>query len=108
MKTKVTPVNYTDDLEKIMQEEKCNVVGIEKMSITYTQLTDTCSSVDEIQTITITAQCIDECRIKDAEKQEGFYFDIALPKGHWSVNNGDSLKALIDDFKKRLYQINEL
>lgn len=108
MKTKVTPVNHPDDLEKIMQDEKCNAVGIEEMSITYTQLTDTCSSVDEIQTITITAQCIDECTIKKAEKQEGFYFDIILPKGHWSVDDGDSLKALIDDFKKRLYQINEL
>ena len=104
MKTKITPVNYIDDLEKIMQDEKCNVVGIDKMSITYIQPADTCSSSDEIQTITITTQCANCCGIEEAEKQEGFYFDITIPEGqHWSVDDGDSLKALIDDFKKRLY-----
>lgn len=48
MKTKVTPVNYTEDIEKISKEEKVNAVGIEKMSITYTQPADTCSDSDEI------------------------------------------------------------
>ena len=108
MKTKVTPVNYTDDLDKIMQEEKCNAVGIEQMSITYIQPADTCSSSGEIQTITITTQCGDCCGIEDAEREEGFYFDITIPEGHWSVDDGDSLKALIDDFKKRLYMTNTL
>ena len=109
MKTKVTPVNYTEDLERMMQEEKCDVVGIESMSITYTQPADTCSSSDEIQTLTITTQCGDSCGIEEAEKQEGFYFDITIPEGqHWSVEDGDSLKALIEDFKKRLYQTNIL
>lgn len=108
MKTKVTPVNFTDDLEKIMLDEKCDAIGIDKMSITYIQPADTCSSSDEIQTITITTQCGDCCGIEEAEKQEGFYFDITIPEGHWSVNDGDSLKALIDDFKKRLYQTNIL
>ena len=104
MDTKVTPVNYIDDLEKIMQEEKCDVVGIESMSITYTQPADTCSSSDDIQNITITTQCADACGIKEAEKQEGFYFNISIPEGgHWSVDEGDSLKVLIEDFKKRLY-----
>ena len=107
MKTKVTPVNYPDDLEKIMQEEECEAVGIEQMSITYIQPADTCSSSDEIQTITITTQCGESCGIEEAEKKEGFYFDITIPQGqHWSVGDGDSLKALIDDFKKRLYQTN--
>jgi hypothetical protein len=107
MKTKVTPVNYIEDLEKIMQDEKCDAVGIDKMSITYIQPADTCCSSDEIQTITITTQCGDCCGIKEAEKQEGCYFDITIPEGqHWSVEDGDSLKALIEDFKKRLYQVN--
>ena len=107
MKTKVTPVNYIGDLEGIMQDEKCEAVGIDKMSITYIQPADTWSSSDEIQTITITSQCADCCGTEEAEKQEGFYFDITIPEGHWSVNNGDSLKTLIDDFKKRLYMIND-
>lgn len=108
MKTIVTPVNYTDDLERMMQEEKCGVVGIESMSITYTQPADTCSSPDEIQSITITTQCGDSCTIKEAEKQEGCYFNISIPEGqHWSVEDGDSLKALIDDFKKRLYLVTD-
>ena len=108
MKTKITPVNYTDDLEKMMQEEKCDVVGIESMSITYTQPADTCSSSDDIQCITITTQCGESCGIEEAENQEGFYFNISIPEGqHWSVADGASLKALIDDFKKRLYQENK-
>ena len=107
MKTKVTPVNYIDGLEKIMQEERCEAVGIDQISITYIQPADTCSSSDEIQTITITTQCGESCGIEEAEKEEGFYFDITIPQGqHWSVGDGDSLKALIDDFKKRLYQTN--
>lgn len=109
MKTKVLPINYIEDLEKTMQEEKCSAVGIESMSITYVQPADTCSSSDEIQNITITTQCAESCGIDEAEKQEGFYFDITIPEGlHWSVDDGDSLKALIDDFKKRLYQENTL
>ena len=107
MKVKITPVNYIDDLEKIMQEEGCEAVGIDQISITYIQPADTCSSSDEVQTITITTQCGESCSIEEAGKEEGCYFDITIPEGqHWSVGNGDSLKALIDDFKKRLYQTN--
>lgn len=108
MKTKVLPVNYTEDLDKLIMDEKdASVVGIERMSITYIQPADTCSSSDDVQTLTITTQCGEACGIEEAEKQEGFYFDITIPEGHWSVDNGDSLKALIEDFKKRLYQTNE-
>lgn len=106
MNTKVTPVNYIGDLEEINRNENVNAVGIEKMSITYTQPADTCSDSDEIQSITITTQCGDCCGIKEAEKKEGCYFNISIPEGHWSVDDGDSLKALIEDFKKRLYQEN--
>lgn len=109
MKTKVLPVNYTDDLEKIMREDGIKeAIGIEQMSIIYTQPADTCSSSDEVQSITITTQMSESCQIIDAEKQKGFYFDITIPNGeHWSVDDGESLKALIDDFKKRLYMTNE-
>ena len=107
MKTKVTPVNYVDDLEKITMDEKVSAIGIEKMSITYIQPADICSSSDEIQTITITT-CGESCGIEEAKKKEGCYFDITIPEGqHWSVDDGDSLKTLIDDFKKRLYIVNE-
>ena len=108
MRTKVTPVNFTDDLEKIMQDEKCDAIGIDEMSITYTQPADTCDSPDEIQTITITTQCGARCGIEEAEKQEGFYFDVTIPEGHWSVNDCETFKALIEDFKKRLYMTNIL
>lgn len=108
MKTKITPVNYTEDLDKIIREEKCNAIGIEKMSITYIQPADTCSDSDDIQTITITTQCAEACGIEEAEKQEGCYFNITISEGtQWSVDDGDSLKVLIDDFKKRLYMTNE-
>ena len=107
METKILPINYTDDLEKIMIEERCNAVGIDKMSITYIQPADTCSSSDEVQTITITTQSGDAGGIEEAKNQTCFYFDISIPEdSHWSVEDGDSLKALIEDFKKRLYQTN--
>jgi hypothetical protein len=77
------------------------------MSVTYIQPADTCSPSDEEQTITITTQCGESCGIEEAEKQDGFYFNIEIPDGqHWSINYGDELKALVDDFKKRLYEIN--
>lgn len=109
MNTKVLPVNYTEDLEKISKKEKVDAIGIEQMSITYTQPADTCSLSDEVQSTTITTQMSGSCGIEEAEKEEGFYFDITIPNGeHWSVDDGDSLKALIEDFKKRLYQTNIL
>ena len=108
MKTKVLPVNFTDDLEKIMRKDGIKeAIGIEQMSITYTQPADTCSSSDDIQMLTITTQSADSCGIEEAKKKEGFYFDISIPEGHWSVEDGDSLKALIEDFKKRLYLTSE-
>ena len=108
MKTKILPVNYTDDLEKVMMDEKLDAVGIEKMSITYIQPADTCSSSDEIQTITVTTQCCDASTLEEADNQNGFYFNITIPEGqHWSIDDGDSLVALIEDFKKRLYMKTE-
>ena len=108
MKTKILPINYTDDLEKVMQEESCSAVGIEEMSITYIQPADTNASSDEIQLLTITSRTAASADLDSVEKQQGYYFDISIPNNtHWSVDEGDSLKALIDDFKQRLYQVNE-
>lgn len=99
MKTKVYPCNYTDDLEKKCSSE-ASAVGIEEMSITYVQPADTCSNQDEIQNLTITTRCGDSVGIGE----EGYYFDITIPAGeHWSIEDGEELKALVDDFKSRLY-----
>lgn len=108
MEIKVLPINYTDDLEKVMQEENCSTVGIEEMSITYIQPADTNSSSDDIQLLTITSKTAACAGLDSVEEQQGYYFDISIPNNaHWSVDDGDSLKALIDDFKQRLYQVNE-
>lgn len=99
MKLKVYPCNYTDDLEKKCSSEEC-AVGIEEMSITYIQPSDTCSDRDETQHLTISTQCAEAVGIG----VEGFYFDITIPGGeHWSIEDGEELKALVDDFKSRLY-----
>ena len=108
METKVLPINYTDDLEKVMGEKSCSAVGIEEMSITYIQPADTNSSSDEVQLLTITSRTAASADLDSIEKQEGYYFDISIPDGgHWSVAEGEELKALINDFKQRLYQVNE-
>lgn len=101
MKKIVLPINYPDDLEAIMAREKCNAIGIEQVSITYTQPADTNSPSDEVQHLTITTDM--PCAATEDEP-EAFYFNITIPDGeHWSIDDGNSLKALIEDFKKRLY-----
>ena len=109
MKTKVIPINYTDDLEKASMEDKDNdYVGIKEMSITYIQPADTNSSSDEVQLITITSRTAASADIGSIEKQEGYYFDVSIPDGgHWSVEEGEELKTLVDDFKSRMYIKNE-
>ena len=104
METIVIPANYIEDLEKKAVEEKCGVTGIEEMSVTYTQPADSCIHPDEVQHLTITTQMTESV----GEGEEGFYFNITIPEGeHWSVDEGDSLKALVEDFKKRLYMITD-
>jgi len=109
MKTKVIPINYTDDLEKASMEDKDNnYVGIEEMSITYIQPADTNSSSDEVQLLTITSRTAVSADFDSIEKQEGYYFDVSIPDGrHWSVEEGEELKALVDDFKSRMYMKNK-
>ena len=97
---KIVPYNYLDDLEK---EE---AVGIESMSITYIQPADTCSDRDGEQVLKIELQSgVSYDKETFEQGKEGFYFDISLPEGgHWSVDSGEQLAALIDDFKERLYK----
>jgi len=98
--SKVVPYNFLDDLEKE------DAIGIDSMSITYVQPADTCSSSDEIQTITLTTQY--GCCITKQEHEEGseqFYFNVEIPEGqHWSVNSGEELAMLVNDFKERIYK----
>ena len=104
MKNEVEIVPYTYGLEEEMFEKHHTMIGIEEMSITYFQEADTNSSSDETQTITLTTRTACSPTKKEAEKQECFYFDITIPEGqHWSVCEGDDLKALVDDFKRRIY-----
>ncbi len=109
MKTKVIPINYTDELERASMEDKnSNYVGIEEMSITYIQPADTNSSSDEVQLLTITLRTAASAYFDSVEKQEGYYFDVSIPdSGYWSVEEGEELKALVDDFKSRMYMKNE-
>lgn len=99
---KIVPYHYIEDLEN---EE---AVGIESISVTYIQPADTCSDRDDVQTLKITAQtgCAYDKELFDQGK-EGYYFDIEIPEGHWSVDSGEQLTALIDDFKQRIY-LNQL
>lgn len=96
---KVVPYNFSDDLGRE------DAVGIEEMSITYIQPADTCSSSDDVQMIKLTTQ--HACSFGKAEMDEGqggFYFNVEIPEGHWSIENGEQLAALVNDFKQRLYK----
>lgn len=105
MTTKVLPINYIDDMEDIMAKDKCSVIGIEEMSITYTQPADTNSTSDETQHITVTTRMAESVGMEEAAKREGFYFNITIPEGeHWSIEDANDLKAIVDDFKERLYR----
>lgn len=100
-KTKIIPINYPDDLEKVMMDEKIDsVVGIEEMSITYIQPADTNSSSDDVQLLKVTTRTATCTTLDDSD---AFYFDLEIPEGsHWSIDSGDQIKAIIDDFTKRL------
>lgn len=95
----IVPYNHIDDLENE------NAVGIESMSITYIQPADTCCSKEEVQVIKLTTQC-GCCYDKKEydEGKEGFYIDIEIPEGHWSIDSADQIVEIINDFKERLYK----
>ena len=96
---KVVPINYLDDIEKLIRESKDDepYVGIEKMSITYTQPDD--MSSNETQEITLTTECQCSVGIDD----DAFYVKIKTGENSWAIYSAEDLKALIDDFQKRLY-----
>lgn len=106
MNTKVVPVNYTDELKKknVSSKDNCLYIGIEEIKVTYIQPADTNSAFDRDQLLTITTKTAKHADFNSIEKQDGFYCNISIPEGeHWSVESGDELKALVDDFKKRVY-----
>lgn len=107
MTTEIVSYNYGLE-DEMIKNPKVNLVGIDEMSITYMQEPDTNSESDEYQYLTVTSRQACAISKEDAEKEEGFYFDITIPEGqHWSVENGDDIKAVIDDFKKRIYMTNK-
>jgi hypothetical protein len=100
---KIVPYNYGLD-EEMRENPTVNLVGIEEISVTYVQEPDTNSRSDEYQHLTVTTKTVCGVSKEDSEKKEGFYFDITIPGGeHWSINDGDELKAIIEDFKRRIY-----
>lgn len=105
--TDIKVVPYTYGIDDISEGDN-TLVGIEEMSITYVQPADTCSFSDEWQHITFTTQNGCAASKEDAEEEQCFYFNITIPSGeHWSVEDGEQLKALVDDFKKRIYLKNK-
>lgn len=103
MQTQIVPFNYDDDLQELQKDGVA--IGIEEMSITYTQLPDTNSGSNEYQHLIITTRTACSVGKKEVDKQQGYYFDITIPEGeHWSIEDGNELKTLIEDFKSRLYK----
>ena len=86
--------------------DRGDIIGIESISITYTQAADTNSSSDEIQTLTIETQTACSPTLEDALNEQSYYFNIKTNK--WSISNSDELSVLLDDFKKRLYNNHDL
>jgi len=82
--------------------EEGKYVGIDSMSVTYTQAADTNSSSDDVQLLTIKTQTAEAPALDTVENQQGYYFDVSI-QGHWSVEDGSEIAELVDDFKKRLY-----
>lgn len=105
MKTKIVPISFDEDLDQLSRDNNgVPFVGIEEMSVMYMQPADTNSASDEVQHLTITSRTACAVSIEDAIKRDGFYFDVTIPEGeHWSVDDGEGLAALVEDFKKRLY-----
>lgn len=96
MKRKIQPIQYgaSWDLGQ--------VIGIDKISITYTQSPDTNSDRDEDQYLTIETQIGGSlATLEDASKKDCFYYNISTKK--WSIEKPEELKNIIEDFEKRIY-----
>ena len=85
--------------------DRGEIVGIEKMSITYTQSADTNSDSDEDQYLTIETEIADAPTLNEAVNEQSFYFNVKTDK--WSINNANDLAMLIEDFKMRIYNQKE-
>ena len=85
--------------------ERGEIVGIEKMSITYTQSADTNSDPNEFQELTIETDVACSPTLDDAINEESYYFNVKTDK--WSISNANDLAMLIDDFKMRIYNQKE-
>lgn len=85
--------------------ERGEIVGIEKMSITYIQSADTNSDPDDEQYLTIETETSCAPTLNEAVNEQSFYFNVKTDK--WSINNADDLAMLIDDFKMRIYNQKE-
>lgn len=95
----IAPVTYGNLFER------GEIVGIEKMSITYTQSADTNSDPDEFQELTIETDMACAPTLNDALNEESYYFNVKTEK--WSISNADELAMLIEDFKMRIYNQKE-
>jgi hypothetical protein len=73
-------------------------VGLEKISVTYTQDADTNDSDVNVQSITF--ETVD---VPCGEDEYPYYFNMRLNSDHWSFNDINELKTLFDDFLKRLH-----
>ena len=81
-------------------------VGIEEMSITYIQSADTNDDRVNYQRIKISTVSVPCCEEDGEEPPYYFNFEI-LPfddetPGHWSVEHGEELLTLFNDFFERL------
>lgn len=95
----IAPISYGNLFDR------GEIVGIEKMSITYTQSADTNSDPDDEQYITIETEIADAPTLNEAVNEQSFYFNVKTDK--WSINNADELAMLIEDFKMRIYNQKE-
>ena len=97
--------DYNDYIDVDGSFDRGEIVGIEKMSITYTQSADTNSDTDDEQYITIETEIADASTLDSAIKEQSFYFNVKTDK--WSINNANDLAMLIEDFKMRIYNQKE-
>lgn len=88
MSTKIVYTNIPDIEE----------IGIEEMSITYTQEPDCTDSGDD-QKLTITARCGDANLDK---KPEHYFYRLSTPEGRpFAINGKEELLTIFDDFERR-------
>lgn len=100
MNANIVPATYGELFDR------GEIIGVESMSVTYIQVADTNSSLDELQTLTIETQTACSPTLKDALNEQSYYFNIKTDK--WSICDSNELSVLLDDFKKRIYNNHDL